>query len=261
LLAIFRRDGRRIPLLIEVKSKKKNTLSFQPDYHDRLRRYADQLELPLLVAWKFHLYWILFEFSHLKKVRKNWNISYDHAAKENLLGVLAGDFAYSLQPGAGVHFLYRKGELLETVPDGDGRAEHWKLIGEDIYFTDGTHRRIGNLPGEVQLLLFISNLDETQHHSDTHATISFVAGDPRQGYFAHAALVRLLRGLTPSQQALNWRDFLHESNFPKGVGSFEATVDKALAANVVRNVLHLQPHTWPPFLGDAAEAHRLMQQR
>ena len=40
LLAVFRHGDRRIPVLVEVKSKKQQTLSFRPDYYEKLCNYA-----------------------------------------------------------------------------------------------------------------------------------------------------------------------------------------------------------------------------
>ena len=82
--------------MIEVKSKNAQTLSLKPDALDKLKNYAGLLKLPLLIAWKFHSIWTLFEVKHLKKAIKNFNISLELATKENLLGVLAGDVMYKI---------------------------------------------------------------------------------------------------------------------------------------------------------------------
>ncbi len=88
--------NRGIPSLDEVKSKNENKLSFKPDYIARLQSYADLLGLPLLIAWKYHSLWVLFEAKHLRKAVSNFNISFETAYKENLLGILVGDFAYKI---------------------------------------------------------------------------------------------------------------------------------------------------------------------
>lgn len=101
-------------MLIEVKSKKDKLLSFKPDYMGRLQKYADLVGMPLLVAWKFHGLWMLFEARHMKKADKNFNISLETAMRENLLGVLAGDVAYKIGADAGVHLRFRKDNLIGT---------------------------------------------------------------------------------------------------------------------------------------------------
>ena len=132
LLAQFENTG---PLLIEVKSKAKPTLSFRPDYLNRLHAYAALVDMPLLIAWKHHGLWTLFEARHLNKAEKNFNISLSDALKENLLGVLAGDVAYKIAPGASVRFRCKKEELLATEKTGDAVTEQWQMrIASGVWF-------------------------------------------------------------------------------------------------------------------------------
>ena len=126
LLAQFENTG---PLLIEVKSKTKQTLSFTPDYLERLHAYAALVKMPLLIAWKHHSIWVLFEARHLARARKNFNIRLRDAMRENLLGVLAGDVAYKIAPGAGVRFRCKKEELLQ-VEEGP-RYRHLSVANAD----------------------------------------------------------------------------------------------------------------------------------
>ncbi|WP_223871785.1 hypothetical protein [Candidatus Dactylopiibacterium carminicum] len=110
LLAKFSTQSSKFPVLIEVKSKNDKVLSFKPDYLKRLQNYADLVGMPLLVAWKFHSIWMLFEARHMKKADKNFNITLNTASQENLLGALAGDVAYKIGAGAGIHLRFRKDE-------------------------------------------------------------------------------------------------------------------------------------------------------
>jgi len=111
-LAIFEFKGRSIPVLIEVKSSVSQTLSFRPDYFGRLKSHAATVGLPILVAWKHHSLWTLFEMDHMAKAQKNYNITLGEALSEGLLGVPAGDFSYSLAQGSGLHLRMRKDELV-----------------------------------------------------------------------------------------------------------------------------------------------------
>lgn len=124
LLARFSTQTGRSPVLVEVKSSRENVLSFKPEYMTRLKNYADLLNMPLLVAWKFHSVWMLFEARHMKKATKNFNIGLQGAMQENLLGALAGDVAYKIGPRAGIHLRFRKDDLLgtETGRSGPARA-------------------------------------------------------------------------------------------------------------------------------------------
>ncbi|HEV8341624.1 MAG TPA: restriction endonuclease [Candidatus Binatia bacterium] len=247
LLAIFRVQTRRIPVLIEVKSKKDKILSFRPDYYEKLKNYADSVGLPLLIAWKFHGMWVLFDSSHLQKARSNFNVRFDVAIRENLLGVLAGDFSYSLYPNSGLNLRIRKDELLETMPSGTGYTEQWIMTIEDAYFTNGKREEIHNLPSEVQALFLSWDLEGKEEHSGTHILMSFIVPEEMQ-LFAHMALVNLLNFQTPTGQSLNWRTLLNKSNIVRGIADFAGAVRSAMDRNVVRTVLHLRPRTQPDFL-------------
>ena len=122
LLAMYENAA---PVLIEVKSKKAPTLSFRPDYLARLHNYAEVMQAPLLIAWKYHGIWTLYEARHLTKAEKNFNIRFDAAIKENLLGILAGDVAYRIAPGAGVHIRFKKEKLLTSEATEVGLNEQW----------------------------------------------------------------------------------------------------------------------------------------
>ena len=192
---------------------------------------------------------MLFQIEHLKVARTNWNIRLEHALKENLLGVLAGDFSYSLHPDCGLHLLMRKDELLETVQEEGGFTEQWKMTCEDVYFTNGKGEAVRNLPDDVQSLFVAWPLEERQDHSDTHITMSYVVSQ-HSSLFAHMALVHLLRFEVPQGQGLDWRSLLHRSQIVRGVEDFRSAVTSAMECSIVRTILHQQPHTKPEFLGE-----------
>lgn len=246
LLAVFTKDGAKIPVLIEVKSKKDQTLSFKPDYLNKLKRYAEAVNLPLLIAWKFGPVWALFEARHLKKARVNYNIRFGDAPKENLLGSLAGDFAYSLHEGAGFHLKIAKQELLETEKTESGRVEHWKMMIEDVYFTDGSGNRIHKLPGPLQQLFLTWDLDDDEFHSHTHVIKSFFVRK-ESTLFAHMALVRLLDWQTPTGTDIHWRPLLRADSVVKAIDNLRETVSEAMKQGFVRIALNQLPQTRPSY--------------
>jgi len=246
LLAIFNIKGKQVPVLIEVKSKKGNTLSFRPDYMERLKRYAKVLNLPVLIAWKWQSIWVLFELKHMKKAKKNYNIHFEETIKENLLGVLAGDFSYSLYPKAGLHFAINKEELISTEETDDGKVEQWKMVIEDAYFTNGDGQVIRQLPSQVQQLFVTWDLEKSEEHTDTHITMSYVVPEISM-LFAHMALVRLLNWQVPTGQDLHWRTMLHGSNIVKGIENFRVAIQEAMELKIVSTVINQVPRTEPVF--------------
>ena len=247
LLAKFSTQTSKSPVLIEVKSKNEPRLSFKPDYLQRLQNYADLVGMPLLVAWKFHSIWMLFEVRHMKKATKNFNITLNTAMQENLLGSLAGDVAYKIGAGAGVHLRFRKDKLLGTVRTNEGYMEQWAMTIDDVSFTDREGSRRADLDGEVQSLFTAWDLEDREEHTDSHVHMHFVAGDEGM-QFAHTALVRLLSWESPHDDRPHWRGLLRQEQVTANVASFSAALDKAFRQKVVSHIFYFQPHTAPEFL-------------
>lgn len=247
LLAKFSTQTSKSPVLIEVKSKNDKLLSFRPDYLKRLQNYADLVGMPLLVAWKFHSVWMLFEVQHMKKADKNFNITLNTAMRENLLGVLAGDVAYKIGAGAGVHLRFRKDKLVETEKTEDGYTEQWMMTIDDVSFTDREGNRRTDLDGEVQSLFTAWDLEEQEEHSDSHIQLRFVAGDEGM-QFAHTALVHLLSWESPHADRPHWRGLLRKEQVTANVANFSAALDAAFRQKVVSHIFYVQPHAMPDFL-------------
>ena len=255
LLAFFATQSTKSPVLIEVKSKNAQTLSFSPNAYSKLMNYADLLKMPLLIAWKFHRLWTLFEAKHLQKAVKNFNISFDRAMKENLLGVLAGDLAYSIGARAGVHFRIRKDEIVGEEEGNHGKTEMWRGTIDDVTFTDYDGTRRADLEGGVQSLFMAWDLKEQQEHTDTHVTMSFIAG-PARIEFSHSALVHLLNWQLPRGQQVNWRQLLYKEQVIANIDNFSAALEAALRQKVVEYVIHQMPRTIPDFVAQPARANR-----
>lgn len=247
LLAKFSTQTIKSPVLIEVKSKKDKRLSFKPEYIRRLQNYADLVNMPLLIAWKFHNLWMLFEARHMKKAAKNFNITLETAARENLLGVLVGDVAYKIGAGAGIHLRFRKDKLTGTEKTADGHSEEWMATIDKVVFTDYEGNPRTDLDSEVQSLFSAGELYEKQDHTDSHIHFHFVAGEEGM-QFAHSALVHLLNWESPDNDRLHWRGFLRKDQVTANVSNFSAALNAAYQQKVVSHVFHFQPHAMPEFL-------------
>lgn len=249
LLAHFDDAG---PLLIEVKSKTKQTLSFTPDYLERLKAYAKLVNMPLLIAWKQHGIWALFEARHFAKARKNFNITFGEAMKENLLGVLAGDVAYKIASGAGIHLRCKKEELLTVEEEGGTVTEQWQMRIDKVGFTVAGSEPAENLDPEVTTLFTTWDLAERQSHSDTHVEFHFVAGDDDGMMFGHMALTHLLNWTLPQGATINWRHAIRRDAVVSNMANFAHALGRGLDQKIVRIILHQQPKSWPDFLPRAS---------
>jgi Holliday junction resolvase len=247
LLAKFSTQTSKYPVLIEVKSKNDKLLSFKPDYLRRLQNYTDMVGMPLLVAWKFHSIWTLFEVRHMKKATKNFSITRDTAMRENLLGVLAGDVAYKIGAGAGIHLSFRKDSLFGTEKTDDGYTEQWAVTLDDVGFTNHEGDRCTDLDGEVQSLFTVWDLEKKEEHTESHIHMHFVARDEEM-QFAHMTLVHLLNRESQHDDRPHWRGLLRKEQITANVANFSATLDAAIRQKVVSCILHVQPHAMPAFL-------------
>lgn len=245
LLAEFEHGG---PVLIEVKSKTKPKLSFTPRYLDRLHAYARLVNMPLLIAWKYHGIWILFEVKHLTKAQKNFNITFGNAMKENLLGILAGDVSYKIASGAGLRFRCRKEELVSRQETDGTVTEQWQMRIDEVGFMISGGKPVEHLDPDVTTLFTTWNLSEEQSHSDTHIELRFVAGDNDGMMFGHMALTHLLHWHLPQGAAINWRHAIRRDAVVSNMTNFGRALERALEQKVVHLILHQQPHTWPSFL-------------
>ena len=253
LLAQFDSTG---PLLIEVKSKTKQTLSFTPDYLKRLLAYAELVNMPLLIAWKYHSIWMLFEARHLAKARKNFNIRLGYAMRENLLGILAGDVAYKIASGAGMWIRFKKEELVSVEEDRGNKTEQWQTRIDEVGFTLAGGKPARDLDPEVTVLFTTWDLTEHQSHSDTHIKLNFVAENDNL-MFSHMALTRLLHWTLPQGVVINWRHAIRRNAVISKITNFSHVLERALDQKVVHLILHQQPLSWPDFLSQSSNPHEL----
>lgn len=247
LLAVFVVDGQEVPVLIEVKSKKSKTLSFRADYHAGLKRYAALLNLPLLIAWKYHGIWTLFDIDHMSLAKTNYNVKFSKAISEGLLGVLAGDFSYSLAKGTGVHFQLHKEKLIFESNVGATVEQQWQMRFDDIYYTDGEGTKRRDLSKEIEALFLVHDLESSEGHTDTHITMHFTIGEDKDK-FAHMSLVGLLDWQAPTGEGINWRAVATRPKAVPGIDDFAKSIEDALQEKVVTHIFHMLPQTRPSFL-------------
>ena len=250
LLVEFENSG---PVLIEVKSNAKRTLSLTPDYLDRLKAYARLLNMPLLIAWKHHGIWALFDMTHLTQARTNFNITYGEAMKENLLGVLAGDVAYKIASGAGMRIRCKKEQLVSREERDGEVTEQWQMRIDEVGFMVSGGRRMDHLDGDVTTLFTTWDLSEKQSHSDTHIELRFVADDDDRMMFGHMALTHLLHWSLPQGAAINWRHTIRRDAVVSNMTHFRRALDRGLEQEVLHLILDQQPQTWPDFLTKCTE--------
>ena len=253
LIAIFRHRKRLIPALIEVKTSVAEKLSWRPDYLVGLKLYAAKLNLPLLVAWKWNRFglWTLFEVKHFSKARKNYTVNSELALKENLMSLLAGDFAVELYKGVGFHRILRKEKELESTNMKRPDTTTWQARVEDAFFTNNKGERINSLgPGLWAIFLCSHHEDRSEVINETKIIQSFVI-EEESIQFAHRMLPILLQFKAGRNNLLRWRNIRCNYSVPVPFQTLRKAASGANSTNIVRNVITIAPNTKPEFLKNA----------
>lgn len=248
LLAVFEYEGRTLPVLIEVKTSSKGKLSWRTDYYERLKGYGQTLGLPVLVAWKRGQIWSLFELKHSKLARTNYNISFGMAQKQNLLGILAGDFVIILHGGVGLHFVARKEKRLSVDQLADGHREQWQVHIEKAYFTnsDGTHLK--KLGTGLWALFLTSSVEETSEVKDSSVSYSVKVRYEESMQWAHGVFGNLLKLRGDDEDSVHWRQVLQKHAIPTESVILREGAKAGIDAGIVRYVLDQVPQELPGFM-------------
>lgn len=247
LLAHFSTQKENKPILIEVKSKIRNKLSFRPDYLQGLKNYADMVGADLLIAWKRHSLWTLFSYQHMKIADVNYNINHETAMKENLLGVLVGDMSYKIGLKSGFHLRLEKEELISAEKQADGNEEKWRMRISDAYFTNKNGDTVQNLSNDVKSLLMASAMySEDVSDNNDHIIVSCTVKE-NSFQFAHRALVDLLAPFGSSTEPISWRREAQKDKL-NTIDDIGRAIRKAYDEKIITHVFHQQPNSMPDFL-------------
>lgn len=251
LFASFKRDDKNIPVFIEVKSSHKNVLSFTPKYIEKLKAYSELLNLPILIAWKNKFgIWTLNSLDSFKQAKTNYNLNFNDAMCDSLMGYLVGDFGYSLGTGAGVHIQAKKTKLVdvEVVENDIKWNENWETVIDDVYFSSYNGEKFRDLSPLAQQVFFAWDLSEESTVTDTHLTIHSVCLEPSM-LFAQMALTRVLAFRTSfSEQQIRWRSVLGGNKILDNLADFRKGIIENMDKKIVHHVIDPIPKTIPEFL-------------
>lgn len=102
-LCFFNVNGETIPVLIEVKASKNQTIKFSKKYYAALKAYADKLHLPILIAFKFTGFgrplWALFELHKMATPRGAGKANILEIMRQDLSSELLGNFHFQIRQG------------------------------------------------------------------------------------------------------------------------------------------------------------------
>lgn len=247
LLAIFEYAGRLVPTLIEVKRtgtpsgevRLTGTLDIKP----HLVRYAELLNLPLLVAWRNGAMWTLFEAKRAKLAVKNYRIDFKTAMNENLMGVLAGDFAYRLIPGNSIRMTITK----LGSPDPITGAIEGEI--RKVCFTNPAGNELPSLPHLSSLFLIWEDEVVIKDKGD-EVVQSFVIRESQEMDLASLTFAKMVHALADlAGDEVDWRRIVHDAgHLAHDVDHLRHLIHEGVHLGLTEPLFTQPPATIPTFL-------------
>ncbi len=256
LLAVFDNRNHKIPVLIEVKSTKKMMFDWGSKYYEKLKRYADLLDLPLLIAWKCRpeemdwAYWTLFDSSAFMRPHKRYKMTLEIASYESLLGQLAGEFSIDIKAGVGLHM---KVDLIGNIGDWQKMKAAGHYFGEmTMFWTDGDGKKIPASQMSPELLAILTCVPPVSEftRNDTDSTLiqSFTLSDDRPLFTQHILPILLAGKVTPDGNTFRWRKLIVTGELPILPQLILKAAEDSSNSNIVNFVFHQVPGTTPAYL-------------
>jgi len=226
--------------LIEIKTSKKDKLSWTKKYYDGLNNYSKLLGIPILIAWKWSLFgvWSLFDINHFSKPSINYKITFEKTQQENLMSKLFGDCVIIPYDDFGLNFSMKKIKKISEIKKKDGSKEiGWQTMMEEIYLTGKDNKRIEGFNKSVFAVLMSLPTKEEVVETETHLITRFTPNNKMQ--FAQSVPTNLLSAFNDLD--VNWLNSSKERNYPIEYEEFMRGLDASFKEESIRNVLFTEP--------------------
>jgi Holliday junction resolvase len=238
-------DGKLYPVLIEVKSHHGQEVDWSEKYLLSLKRFAEHLKLPLLLAWKCGGLWTLVDINHFEKNVTGYRLTLGRALTEDLFCLLFRNLRIQMDPDLELRLDFKICEDVEMRSDG--------------LMPEGTYQM------EIAAAGFYSANKEIKDYAPEHFWLFSTAPDEseftRIGEYACRQIFRPLRdhGFTLSNvlvaqlslgttaDTIDWHTILTKP-FPSSGRQFHDALRPGIDKGFVRYVMDIIPNTWPDFL-------------
>ena len=244
-------EGRPLPVLIEVKSRPEDHLDWTENYLSSLKRFAEYVNLPLLLAWKCGGLWTLVDHQHFKRNVVAYRLTLERALMEDLYCVLFRNLRIRMNPE--LEFIIDM-EILEEVaggtetllPEGTFRM---KIVGAG-YYSHGVE--IKDYQPQHSALFFAAPDDAEVRRTGKQTCQHIFRPLPDESFTLSNVLVAGLF-LRDAGESVNWHDVLARGDFPSSGREFRNSLEAAIEKGFVRYVFDIVPNTWPAFLPPHSE--------
>lgn len=240
LVEVITEEGNK-KFLIEIKTSKKNKLSWTERYYEGLKNYSELLGIPILIAWKWSQFgiWSLFEISHFSKPSNNYKITFEKTQQENLMSKLFGDCVIMPYDEFGLNISMKKVKKLSEKKQENGNIEiGWQTVVDEVYLTGKENKKIEGFNKSVFAVLMSMRTKEEIIDTETHLITRYIP-HPNKMQFAQSVPTSLISAFSDSE--VNWLQHSKEQNYPIEYSEFFKGLEKSFEEELIRNVLLLKP--------------------
>lgn len=228
--------------LIEIKTSKKDKLSWTEKYYEGLNNYSNLMNLPVLIAWKWDMFgiWTLFELKHFSKPESNYKISFETAAKENLLSQIFGDFIIMPDENFGLNIQMKKVKKISEGKNDNGNLEiGWETTIDEIYYSGRDNIKVTSMNKAIFALLTSLRTEEVVTETETYITTKFFP-NPQKMIFAQTLPTTLLRAFS-KEDSINWLQCSLENKEPISSSELLDGLTENIEDGLIQHILFTQP--------------------
>jgi Holliday junction resolvase len=235
---------RIVPLLIEVKRDSGTKLVWTEKYISALRSYAEKLNLPLLVAWKYRHIWTLTDSRRFEKKVQSYHLDWMTALKENLMSYIFGDELIELTDRVSFYLdaEITNGGPLPQSPDLMPEGQYSTKLDGAGFLLDDKPTKISN---ELTWLFFRASAEHVVRVTSEKTVRVTYTPEPETMFSLTDFALMLL--LWDEADAPDWEAVVRKE-IPISAATVRNELEKGIKAGVVRYILLQQPTTVPDFL-------------
>jgi len=247
-LCVFEIDGKTIPLLVEVKTSRKQVRKFGEKYCSSLQSFADYLGLPILIAFELtsfnHPWWILFELQKMRTPRGTGKVDFLELIRQDLSGKILRNFSFQIQQGATLAIRISKEEVKR---DDSGSIVSMKGKIEDIYWETPDGKRV-EWVSLLDVLFMLTQDDVKIEEYPNHVIQKFykVGSDAAFAHWAMPLACSISKYF--EDETIPWDRFIQDHGFSFSLDDVEQAVQKAQQYGLAGPIIHMQPRDIPQFL-------------
>lgn len=246
-LAFSKRNEQLVPLLIEVKKSDDEKLVWSEAYLQSLTTFARALNLPLLVAWKWHDVWLLVDHVHFSKRTTAYHLTKEIAFTENLMTMAFGNV--HVQMDDQMSFVM-KGLLLDAMLDANvliPPAGTYQIQIKGAGFRRGERTlNISEVDPEL-FLLFLTAPSQNRVEKISDREIEIIYTPEAETSISLSDVLLTFLYMTHHEEQLDWDRILREGPFSSSGTQFRDALNRGFENGFVRYVFEQVPQTMPPY--------------